>query len=213
MSRPRKDTGLVVPRFQAARCRAKSKRRPGEQCSGWAMRGKTLCYYHGGRSEKVPAEHLITHGLQSQFVKISEIPAILARVAELRTAEGKEDALLVGAALMEARLEKVPDEAEFIEKFVAARKSIREDLKTSHELAAKAVVPQMPVFQIGTFEAAAPFLARDASGAAIQVQTLNGRHYAVLDGGARLEEVVEQVDADTGAKVYARVLTERSAER
>lgn len=31
-------------------CAAESKRRPGERCEAWAMKGKEVCYHHGGKS-------------------------------------------------------------------------------------------------------------------------------------------------------------------
>ena len=55
------------------RCTAKSKR-SGEQCKNWAMRNKTTCRFHGGRStgpktdlgrEKIKNAHF-KHGLRSK---------------------------------------------------------------------------------------------------------------------------------------------------
>ncbi|MGD2169927.1 MAG: HGGxSTG domain-containing protein [Chlamydiota bacterium] len=55
------------------KCSAKSKR-SGEQCKNWAIRGKTKCKFHGGKSigprtaigkEKARQAH-VTHGLKTQ---------------------------------------------------------------------------------------------------------------------------------------------------
>jgi uncharacterized protein YjcR len=36
------------------KCTARSKRRPGEPCGAWAVKGKDVCYHHGGASTGAP---------------------------------------------------------------------------------------------------------------------------------------------------------------
>ena len=47
-------------------CTAESKRRPGERCEAWAMRGKAVCYHHGAKSKEGPESATWENGGRSK---------------------------------------------------------------------------------------------------------------------------------------------------
>lgn len=49
-------------------CTAKSRSRGGAQCAQKAMRGKSVCYYHGGKSKSGLANPRFTHGKYSKHL-------------------------------------------------------------------------------------------------------------------------------------------------
>jgi hypothetical protein len=186
----------------ALRCRAKSKQ-SGERCKRWATPGKTLCVMHGSKREGIPSA-VMTHGLASAYVRKADLPAIVARVAELKTAAGKEHALLTGAALMEHKLENAAPDVIDIDTLATARKSIREDLKTSHELTdEKPVAPT--TFVLNNFD--------PSQHAAFQSRTIDGPcQIRYLDGEPFMLEsrcwvpALKQVDDESGAEYYVKLL-------
>lgn len=191
---------------QKLQCRAASKQHEG-QCKAWALPGKTLCRHHGGRNEGRPALQTTKHGLSSEYVRKDQLPALLERVAELRTPAGKEHALLVGAALMEQRLTAVPNDVEYIDKFVNARKSVREDLKVAHEITQEEKPAAPTTFVIGNFDPQqnAPFQSRTLDGPCT-VRYLEGAPFILDVPSGSWCPASEQTDEESGAKYYVRIL-------
>lgn len=51
-------------------CTADSKRRPGERCEAWAMKGRSTCYHHGGMSPIGAGSPHFKDGRRSRFSSI-----------------------------------------------------------------------------------------------------------------------------------------------
>lgn len=188
------------------KCRATS-RQTKQRCGRYPMPGKTLCKHHGGPTEKVSAEHRITHGGTRKYLHVDEIPELLQQLEALKTKEGRQALLMRGAALTEQRASKVPDVPEYIDAYVKARGSIRGDIALLEEMEAEEAAPQLPTFVIATGDAtnAAPFEARSADGHCT-VRLLDGKPFVLEAATGAWWPAQLRKDEDTGIEVYERVV-------
>lgn len=186
------------------RCRAKSKQTQ-KPCANFPLLNKTLCKFHGGPTEKVSAEHRITHNGTRKYFHVDEIPSILDLYETLQTKEGRQQALIRGAAVTEHRASKIPDLSENIEVYVKARGSIRGDIALLEDMQAEAAIPQLPVFNIAVGDAGqlAPFQARTLEGNAT-MRLLDGEPFMKVNGDWL--RAVKRIDEASGAEFYERVL-------
>jgi len=106
------------------RCAAKSKRSQ-KPCRNPAVHGVDKCRMHGGTVQGRPAEQRITHGQTSQFVRVDDLPEIVARMRELDTPGGRVEAIKRNFAVIEKRREKIPDAVDFTDVAIKAAKSLR----------------------------------------------------------------------------------------
>jgi hypothetical protein len=185
------------------RCGAQAKT-TGKSCKQRPLPGGKRCKFHGGKQSRKPNALAKTHGTTTKYIEVSKLPDLLARIDELRTPEGKERALLGGAALMQQRVAAVPDNPDYIDKVAQALKSIREDIKVSHEIAKVDVAPTAHTFVIATGNAQAErFEARSPEGHCT-IRMLDGEPFMLVRGDWL--RCVKGVDEDSGAEVYRRVL-------
>jgi len=170
------------------------------------MPDKTLCKFHGGAMEKVSAEHRVTHGGRRQYFHVDEIPSILDLYEALQTKEGRQQALIRGAAVTEHRASKIPDLSDNLELYVKARSSVRGDFALLEEMEAEEAAPQAPVINILNAEAAqlAPFEARTLEGHCTVMMIL-GKPFMldVATGGWMPAQLRKD---DDGVEIYERVL-------
>jgi hypothetical protein len=86
-------------------CTANSKRRPGERCAAWAMRGKEVCYHHGGKSPIGAGSPHFRDGTRSKAGAIFTGDALehyeVARTDD-RYLELREDLAVLDTLLVEA---------------------------------------------------------------------------------------------------------------
>jgi hypothetical protein len=189
------------------RCRAHSKQ-TGKPCGNFPLPGKSLCKHHGGPTEKVSAEHRITHGGTRQYFHVNELPGLLEAIEALKTKEGRQAILMRSAALTEQRASKVPDNPDYIEPFVKARGSIRGDIALLEEMEAEEAAPTAPVINILSADAMqhAPFEARTLEGHCT-VRMLDGKPFMldVATGGWMPAQL--RKDEESGAELYERLLS------
>lgn len=202
---------------EPTRCGAKCKRdvnRPNlvRYCTRRCMPNKKRCRLHNGRSSNQP-NNTVTHGTSSKYIALELLPAIIERAVAMRTIKGKEKVLLMGAAVMEHRLERVPDDPEYIKAYTEGRKSVREDLKLGHEITKE----DKPVEPGTTIQVYAPgaidvrfrrFDARGAQGI-VTIQMIDGVAW-ILDGEDTLRRAHMSVDGDSGAEIYGALMSDTS---
>jgi hypothetical protein len=187
------------------RCRAKSKQ-TGQPCKMFPLADKTLCKYHGGPLEKVSAEHLVTHGGRRKYFNIDELPEIIEKIEVLQTTEGRQAALIRGAAVTEHRADKLKDSDEHLELYIKARGSVRGDIALAEELVADKTSQALPVFNIAIGDAASQtFEARTLEGHCT-IEMVRGRPYMLDAATGALWPAQQRKDEDSGAEFYERVL-------
>jgi hypothetical protein len=187
-------------------CRATSKqrKRAGEEdprCRRYASPGKTLCIMHGSKREGVPAVHKITDGLRSSYVKVDDVAAITTKIEQAKTIEGRQELLARNAALLQHRVEQVPQAIEHLQLAAGGAEAVRRQLET---LASWNSAPQaLPVFTIVAGPAALQtYAGRDADGNSATIYELNGEPWILSPDGNTLRRCVAQVDTDTGATLH-----------
>ncbi len=80
-------------------CTGDSKRRPGERCEAWAMKGKDVCYHHGGKSPTGAGSPHFRHGRRSK-----DLPARLSERYEEALSDSAYIELRDEVALLDARV-------------------------------------------------------------------------------------------------------------
>src|SRR5688500_13133655 len=83
----------------ATKCTARSKQRGGAPCDAWAMKGRTVCITHGGRSRLGPGSGLYKDGRYSKF-----LPARMAADYQAAKDDSKLLELRDNIATVDARL-------------------------------------------------------------------------------------------------------------
>lgn len=193
----------------AARCRAKSKQSQ-EQCKRHVTPGKTLCYYHGSKSEGVPNVQGSTHMQRTEFVRKDQLPQIVDRMRQLDSKEGKAEAVKLRFALTEHladTLAPTPERPELVELALKAEDRLTKNLSLLHEMEAEQVSQAPTTFIIGAFDASAapvtPFQARTIDGPCT-IRYLDGEPF-MLEGRCWVP-AIKQVDDESGAEYYTRLL-------
>jgi hypothetical protein len=197
----------IAPFSGGLRCSAKSKRAQ-RQCKNAALTGATKCRMHGGSLELKPSARL-THGITSKFVKTEDLPALFEKVRELDTDDGRKEALKRSYAVLDLRLDHIPEGVDHAEIAVRVHDSKRKDIALLHDIekSAEQAAPQLPVFNIAIGDATqqAPFEARTLDGHCT-VRMLDGKPFLfdAATGGWMPAQL--RKDEDSGAEFYERVL-------
>lgn len=188
------------------KCRAKSKS-TGVQCTAWAIWGKTLCYHHGGKTEKVPALQAMKHGQTSKFYSEAEVDKLLRYRRELDTLEGQAEALKDNYAKIKVREERIPESVDFTEVAIKAAESKRKDVLAIHEITQEEKPDAPTTFVIGNFDPSqgAPFQGRTIDGPCT-VRYLEGAPFMFEPTSGGWMPCSEQVDDESGAKYFVKIL-------
>lgn len=192
------------------RCGAKLREK-GKFCRKRPLNNAARCRLHGGylsnrprnTASKVQAE-------RSQFVHISQVQAMVVGAEELLTHEGRRKAAAVSTARVAKRLESIPETLEYADLAFKGEDGLRKGIALGHELEKKdAPAAAAPVFQIANFGDSSNGVvqARSAEGA-VTIQFVNGKPYMLEERTGILYPAVAGKDADTGAEIYSRLLSE-----
>lgn len=194
------------------RCGAHA-RSTGKPCVRRPRDGEKRCRTHGGARGRRLAniERSTTHGTTAKYIETKHLPEIWRRMQELKSPKGKEEALLEGAALVEQRLKAVPNNPDYLNHYVAGRKSVREDLKTSVEIAKEnapvAAGTVVQVYAPGAIdERFRRFDGRGMNGI-VTIQLIDGEPWIYDSSVEGLFRATKSIDKESGAEIYQRLLT------
>jgi hypothetical protein len=183
------------------RCRAHN--RAGEQCKRRACVGKTLCKCHGGTTEGTSCLANIKHGMNSQFIRVDDLPAVLEKIGQAKTVEGRIELAARNVGLLQHRVEQVPLELEHLQVAAGGAEAVRRQLET---LAGMTAAPAaLPTFVIATSPDYEEFTGRYWDGETqVVVRRIAGQLWLQSDTNT-MRRAVEVKDDDSGVTMYREI--------
>ncbi len=195
------------------RCGAKSKR-TGKPCRQRPLASSTRCRMHGGYNYGKPKikgkqSGKSTYLENSKYVPKALLPAIAAKIEQLKTVEGRTLDALCRAAEIAKRAEALPENAETLDLYLRADAAQSRDIGQAHEFEKKEAPPaQAPTLVINTHQDAnQSFWSRDSDGSPCFIQPLGDKLYMLDEATGALWPVVRQLDKETNAELFVKLLS------